>query len=141
PPVAGQKKPGRFTSKALGDEWVETTPAGGDAPGTPLAPPVNRFDLDVPWFSVIRVTDWNHPEGTRSALLLAHTRFSALFQILLSEKLDVVQGTVLILFYAVSIAFLIVAIIGFAIGFSLTRTITGAVHSLYEGTQRVMRGD
>jgi sigma-B regulation protein RsbU (phosphoserine phosphatase) len=141
PPVAGQKKTGRFTSKALGDEWVETTPAGGDAPGTPLGPPINRFDLDIPWFSVIRVIDWNRPEGTRSALLLAHTRFSALLDILLSEKLDVVQGTVLILFYAVSIAFLIVAIIGFAIGFSLTRTITGAVHSLYEGTQRVMRGD
>ncbi len=141
PPVAGQKKPGRFTSKALGDEWVETTPAGGDAPGTPLPAQVNRFDLDVPWFSVIRVTDWAHPESTRSALLFVHTRFSALFDILLSEKLDVVQGTVLILFYAVSIAFLIVGIIGFAIGFSLTRTITGAVHSLYEGTQRVMRGD
>ncbi len=140
-PVPGDKKTGRFTSKALGDDWVETTPAGGDAAGTPLAPPVNRFDLDVPWFSVIRVTDWNRPESTRSALLLAHTRFSALFQILLSEKLDVVQGTVLILFYAVCIAFLIVGIIGFAIGFSLTRTITGAVHSLYEGTQRVMRGD
>jgi len=70
-----------------------------------------------------------------------HTRFSSLFQILLSEKLDVVQGTVLILFYAVSIAFLVVGIVGLAIGFSLTRTITGAVHSLYEGTQRVMRGD
>ncbi len=52
-----------------------------------------------------------------------------------------VQGTVLILFYVVSIAFLIVAIAGFAIGISMSRSITGAVHSLYEGTQRVMRGD
>jgi len=141
PPVAGQKKRGRFTSKALGNEWFEPTPAGGDAPGTPLPPPVNRFDLDVAWASPVVVTDWTHPERTRSAVLLVHTRFSALFQILLTGNLDEFQGTVLILFYVVSIAFLIVGIIGFAIGFSLTRTITGAVHSLYEGTQRVMRGD
>jgi sigma-B regulation protein RsbU (phosphoserine phosphatase) len=31
--------------------------------------------------------------------------------------------------------------VGLAIGGSLSRTMTGAVHSLYEGTQRVMRGD
>jgi sigma-B regulation protein RsbU (phosphoserine phosphatase) len=131
----------QFTSKALGDEWVESTPAGGDAPGTPLPPRVNRFDLDVPGFSVIRVIDWTQPERTRAAFLLVQTRLSALFQILLSGKLDEFEGTLVIAFYAVSIAFLIVAIVGFAIGFSLTRTITGAVHSLYEGTQRVMRGD
>lgn len=141
PPAPGGKKRGRFTSKALGDEWYETTPAGGDAPGPPLPPPANRFDLDVPYLSRILATDWTQPERNRSALLIVHTRFSALFQILLSETVDVVQGTVLILFYAVCIAFLVVGIIGLAIGVSLTRTITGAVHSLYEGTQRVMRGD
>jgi sigma-B regulation protein RsbU (phosphoserine phosphatase) len=139
--VPGARKDGRFTSKVLGDEWFGSTPAGGDAPGPPLPPPINRFDLDVPWFSLLRVIDWNHPESTRSAMLLAHTRLSALYDILLSEKLDVVQGTVLIFFYGVSIAFLVVGIIGLMIGVSLTRTITGAVHGLYEGTQRVMRGD
>ena len=55
--------------------------------------------------------------------------------------MDELQGVVLIAFYAVSIAFLAVGIVGLMIGVSLTRTITGAVHSLYEGTQRVMRGD
>jgi sigma-B regulation protein RsbU (phosphoserine phosphatase) len=73
--------------------------------------------------------------------MLVHTRFSALFQILLSDKVDELQGPVLVAFYAVSIAFLVVGVIGLVIGGSLTRTITGAVHSLYEGTQRVMRGD
>jgi sigma-B regulation protein RsbU (phosphoserine phosphatase) len=141
PPVVGQKKRGRFTSKALGNQWFAPTPAGGDAPGTPLPPPVNRFDLDVAWPSPVVVTDWTHPESTRSAVLWVHTRFSALFQILLSGNLDEFQGAVLIAFYVVSIAFLVVGIIGLMIGVSLTRTITGAVHSLYEGTQRVMRGD
>jgi sigma-B regulation protein RsbU (phosphoserine phosphatase) len=102
---------------------------------------VNRFDLDVAWPSVIRVTDWTHPANIQAAVMLVHTRFSALFQILLSDKVDELQGPVLVAFYAVSIAFLVVGVIGLVIGGSLTRTITGAVHSLYEGTQRVMRGD
>ena len=125
----------------VGQEKFELPAAGRDAPGAPLPPPVNRFDLDVAWPSLIGVTDWTHPETTRSALLLVHTRLSALFQILLSEKIDELQGGVLIAFYAVSIAFLVVGIVGLAIGVSLSRTMTGAVHSLYEGTQRVMRGD
>jgi sigma-B regulation protein RsbU (phosphoserine phosphatase) len=125
----------------VGEEKVEMTPAGRDAPGIPLPPPVNRFDLDVAWPSVIRVTDWTHPANIQAAVMLVHTRFSALFQILLSDKVDELQGPVLVAFYAVSIAFLVVGVIGLVIGGSLTRTITGAVHSLYEGTQRVMRGD
>ena len=72
----------RFTSKVLRDEWYEVTPAGGDAAGTPIPPPVNRFDLDVPGFSLIRVIDWTHPERNRSAFLLVQTRLSALVQIL-----------------------------------------------------------
>ena len=111
-------------------------PAAGSLP-----PPVSRWDLDVAWPSLIRVADWAHPETTRSAFLVVYTRFSALFQILLSQKGDELQGLPLILFYAVSIAFLVVGVVGLAIGGSLSRTITGAVHSLYEGTQRVMRGD
>jgi phosphoserine phosphatase RsbU/P len=143
-----QKKRVRITTSApkenaitVGQEKFELPPAGRDASAMPLPPAVNRFDRDVAWPWIIGVTDWTHPEGMRSALLLVHTRLSALFQILLSQNVDELQGGVLIIFYIVCIAFLIVGIIGFAIGFSLTRTITGAVHSLYEGTQRVMRGD
>ncbi len=38
------------------------------------------------------------------------------------------------MFYAVAVAFLIVAMAGLVIGISMSRSITGAVHSLYEGT-------
>jgi len=129
------------TAVGAGDDTFEILPAVRDTRGTPFPPPANRFDLEVVWPSLLLVTDWTHPESTRSAFLLVHTRFSALFKILLSEKVDELQGGVLIAFYAVSIAFLVVGVVGLAIGVSLTRAITGAVHSLYEGTQRVMRGD
>jgi sigma-B regulation protein RsbU (phosphoserine phosphatase) len=45
------------------------------------------------------------------------------------------------LFFSVAIMFLIAEIIAFVIGISLTRTITAAIHSLYEGTMRVRGGD
>ena len=45
------------------------------------------------------------------------------------------------LFFGVAILFLIAEAIALVIGVSLTRTITGAVHELYAGTVRVMKGD
>jgi sigma-B regulation protein RsbU (phosphoserine phosphatase) len=46
-----------------------------------------------------------------------------------------------VILVAASIVFLIVEIISMIIGISMTRTITGAVHRLYEGTQKVMEGN
>ena len=109
--------------------------------GSNVPPPVNRFDLDVSWLSLVSVMDWANPGKTEPALLLVHTRYSAILQIILSRKVDELQGLVPFLLLAVSIAFLVVELIALVIGVSLTRTITGAVHSLYEGTQRVMHGD
>src|SRR5581483_12117647 len=70
-----------------------------------------------------------------------HTRLSSIFAAILSQGSDPSQNGVLVIFYSVAVAFLIVGIAGLAVGVSMSRSITGAVHSLYEGTQRVMRGD
>jgi sigma-B regulation protein RsbU (phosphoserine phosphatase) len=113
-------------------------PAGGDAPRSALPPPVNRFDVDVQWGSLIRAVDWTHPDTKESALLLVHTRLSSILATILSQGGD---ELVLTVFYVVAVAFLIVAIAGLVIGISMSRSITGAVHSLYEGTQRVMQGE
>jgi phosphoserine phosphatase RsbU/P len=113
-------------------------PAGGDAPRSSLPPAVNRFDMDVQWGSFIRAVEWEHPETTDSALLLVHTRLSSILAAILSQGGD---ELVLTVFYIVAVAFLVVAVTGLGIGISMSRSITGAVHSLYEGTQRVVRGD
>jgi len=60
---------------------------------------------------------------------------------ILSQGGDELQGGVLVVFYGVAVAFLVVGIAGLAIGISMSRSITGAVHALYAGTQRVMRGE
>jgi sigma-B regulation protein RsbU (phosphoserine phosphatase) len=106
-----------------------------------LAPPANQFDVTVNWFALTPIADWNDPAHGARALLAVHTRPSALMGVLLSERADELQGFLPILFYAVAIAFLIVELVSAFIGISLTRTITGAVHNLYQGTQRVMSSD
>ena len=137
------QRPSSMSSKAVPGypQRFQPVPAGGDSARSAVPPAVNRFDLDVQWGSLIRALEWNHPESTDSALLLVHTRVSSILATILSQGGDELQGFGLILFYAVAIAFLIVAIAGLVIGISMSRSITGAVHSLYEGTQRVMNGD
>lgn len=119
----------------------QLSPAGGDAPFAALPPPVNRFDLDLTWGSLARAVDWAHPENTQLALLVVHTRLSSIIATILSQGGDESLGVVLIFFYVVAGAFLLVGIAGLGIGISMSRSITGAVHSLYAGTQRVMSGD
>ena len=122
-------------------EEFRLSPAGGDAPQAALPPPVNRFDVGVRWGSVIRAVDWSHPESTESALLVGYTRLSSILSTLLGQSSDELGGFVLGVFYVVAVAFLIVGIAGLGVGISMSRSITGAVHSLYEGTQRVMHGN
>ncbi len=125
-----------------GHQKVELLPSGHEAPGPALPPPVNSFDLDVRWISLLPVKDWLDPESTDAALMVVRTRYSAILNIIMSQKVDdQLQGFVPIALLVVSIAFLVVELIALIIGVSLTRTVTGAVHSLYEGTQRVMKGD
>jgi sigma-B regulation protein RsbU (phosphoserine phosphatase) len=130
------------TKIGAGDQGeFRLAPSGGDAPQAAVPPPVNRFDVGVRWGSVMRAVDWEHPESNESALLVGYTRLSSILSTVLSQSSDELGGVVLTAFYVVAVAFLLVAITGLAIGIFMSRSITGAVHSLYEGTERVMRGD
>jgi sigma-B regulation protein RsbU (phosphoserine phosphatase) len=120
------------------DAQFRFSPAEGFSTQPALPPPVNRFDLDVRWGSFIKTVNWENPEKSQPALLAAHTRLSSILAAILSQGGD---ELVLTVFYIVAVAFLVVAVAGLAIGISMSRSITGAVHSLYQGTQRVMRGD
>jgi sigma-B regulation protein RsbU (phosphoserine phosphatase) len=85
--------------------------------------------------------DWAHADRTEPALLVVRARLSSILAAILTQGGDMSGGALLITFYVLTVAFLIVGIAGLAIGISMSRSITGAVHSLYAGTQRVMRGD
>ena len=111
-----------------------------------IPPKNNILDMQVNGVSLVPVMFWNSP-ANRSirGLLLVHTRMSAVLGTLFGTSVflgDMAYGQVIwALFLIIVTLFLIVELVSLMIGVSLTRTITGAVHNLYEGTQRVSHGD
>jgi sigma-B regulation protein RsbU (phosphoserine phosphatase) len=109
--------------------------------GPPLPPAKYRFDSDVRWFATLPVDDWNHPGKKGEELIIAvRSRVSAVFSQVFNHK-DELQATLQGFLIAFLGVFVVVEIVSLVIGFGLARTITGAVHRLYEGTQRVIAGD
>ncbi|HZT28305.1 MAG TPA: SpoIIE family protein phosphatase [Bryobacteraceae bacterium] len=102
--------------------------------------PFVAADIVVTGVNPTPVALWESPERWDSMVLVVHTRTSALLGILFGGKMDWGQ-IILVIFVGVVVLFVLVEIVSLVIGISLTRTITSAVHHLYEGTQRVKEGD
>ncbi len=133
-----QKKGLTFT---VGKKSYTPGPTQSEQLRNRLPPPVNRFDIDVPWVSLVSVANWNAPERDPGAyFLVVHTRPSAVLRTLFSSQVDWTQGLLPVFLLIVAVLFLIVELISLVIGVSMTRTITSAVHHLYEGTHKIMEG-
>ena len=102
---------------------------------------VNRFDNEFIWFATIPTADWDHPTNRSLGYLVIRSRPSAVLAAVFNRKTDVAQGYVEFFLIAGLVLFIIVEIISVIIGITLTRTMTGAVHRLYQGTQRMIEGD
>ena len=109
-------------------------------PGLHLPPKVDRLDYEITWMGHPRVPDWSRPQQQDSAVISITTRPSAVINAVFGRAFDMEQVS-LILFLVVTGIFLVVEIGSIIIVFSLTRTMTGAVHELYEGSERVTAGD
>ena len=127
--------------KAKLAEDPEAGKNGAETASNQLPPAYNRFDFDVRWFSTVPVLYWDNPGKKQLAVLFVHTRPSAVLGIIFNTRADPSGNVYLISFLVVSVLFFIVEIVAIVIGSSLTRTITGAVHNLYQGTQSVIQGD
>jgi sigma-B regulation protein RsbU (phosphoserine phosphatase) len=102
---------------------------------------LNRLDVEFLWFAEIPTADWDEPGKLSSGYLSVQSRISAVFAAVFNRKTDVGQFGLTIALSIGIIVFFIVEIASVIIGITMTRTITGAVHRLYEGTQRVIAGD
>jgi sigma-B regulation protein RsbU (phosphoserine phosphatase) len=105
-----------------------------------VPPAVVAPDMQITGFSLLPMAVWGSPNTIQDSLLAVTTRTSAVMGIVFGQKFDFGQAAVLI-FAGVAILFLLFELGSLIIGVSLTRTITGAVHNLYEGTERVSHGD
>ncbi|MFN7997878.1 MAG: SpoIIE family protein phosphatase [Bryobacteraceae bacterium] len=113
---------------------------------TRIPPKNNALDIQVTGGSPIPVLLWTAPgRKDNRGLLLVHTRMSAVLGTVFGNNIflgDMNYGQVIwYLFLFTVTLFLIVELISLVIGVSITRTITSAVHELYEGTRRVKEGD
>jgi sigma-B regulation protein RsbU (phosphoserine phosphatase) len=106
-----------------------------------LPAPVNRMDREVSWATALPVSVWESPGQIENELLWLRSRPSAVMGTVLAQRVEQARDIIPALLFTIAVLFLIAELISFVIGVSITRTITEAVHSLYEGTQRVMEGD
>jgi sigma-B regulation protein RsbU (phosphoserine phosphatase) len=95
------------------------------------------FGLLAPY--LVEVPRWESPGSHERLILYVRTRASAVLGKVF-QKLDWAE-LVMGLFVAVSVVFLIVELVSLIAGVQLSRSITGAVHELYEGTRRIKEGD
>ena len=126
---------------------TELVPGLGDVAFAPLMdrPRVNHvperhgaLDFPLRGYYRLEVPYWHSPQEHRGLILLVDTRASAVLGTVF-QTLDWAELW-LTLFVVVSVIFLIVELVSLVAGVQLSRSITGAVHELYEGTQRVKDG-
>jgi sigma-B regulation protein RsbU (phosphoserine phosphatase) len=117
------------TSKAAPRYFAGTVP-----------PAARSLDRQVSFGTSVSVVDWDTGERLNPVLITIQTRVSKLYDRLFNSLGDIapaVEWGLLI----VAVIFGLIEIIAIVIGTRLTRTVTGAVAQLYEGTQLVNRGD
>jgi sigma-B regulation protein RsbU (phosphoserine phosphatase) len=110
-------------------------------PQRSLIPPrKNAFDFQISGAIPVEVPHWESPSRPPERLLLVvDTRLSAVLGLVFQQG-DWAEKT-LTAFIAVAALLFVVEIISLIAGIRLSRTITGAVHELYEGTQHVNVAD
>jgi len=125
---------------------VNFTPVDVNAPAvldelrqSHLPPPKNALDFRIRGLYPIKVPRWDAPDQQDAVILVVDTRVSAVLGTVF-QKVDWAEFA-LWLFAIVTALFFIVELVSLIAGVRLSRTITGAVHELYEGTQRVKEGD
>jgi phosphoserine phosphatase RsbU/P len=122
----------------LGD--VGFMPVMGRAHASHLPPPANAFDFRVGGIYPVKAQHWESPDKEDQLYLLVDTRLSAVLGIVFGQKQQWGEEVLdWLMFFAA--LFFVVELISLVAGVRLSRTITGAVHELYEGTQKVKEGN
>ena len=118
-------------------------PVAGEPPvkENVIAAQANPLDLEIPWGIPMPMCIWHQPGRLSEAFLGTKTRMWQVYGMVFSQAGNKVETTLLPWLGVFGFVFLVVEGFALWIGVNLTRTITGAVDDLYEGTQRVMRGD
>ena len=135
--------PARGTQVLAGDNKkvvLDTSKAKLTFSSGTIPPPTRALDRRVLFVTSVSVMDWDDGETANPIGITVQTRISKLYERLFSAQGDFAPTVEFFLLFAV-IFFAIIELLAIWIGTQLTRTVTGAVAQLYEGTQHVNRGD
>jgi phosphoserine phosphatase RsbU/P len=105
-----------------------------------VPPPTRALDRGVLFATSVSVTDWDNGEKGDPIGITVQTRISKLYERLFAAQGDFAPTVEFFLLFAV-IVFGIIEVLAIWIGTQLTRTVTGAVAQLYDGTTHINRGD
>jgi phosphoserine phosphatase RsbU/P len=121
----------------LGD--VNFIPVMGRVHTSHLPPPVNAMDFRVGGIYPVTTPHWESPDTKTQLYLLVDTRLSAVLGIVFGQR----QWGEQVLDWLIAFAtlFFLVELASLIAGIRLSRTITGAVHELYAGTEKVKEGN
>ena len=129
--------------------------AGGGTGDAPLAPRDERVSLSLggqptsadsgfewvfEWVSDFALLDWSTGELGRGTVNLLVAPSAFYDQVVLGGDFSIARAIVFLLM-ALGVMFLTIEAVALVMGFALARSITGAVHELFTGTERVRRGD
>jgi sigma-B regulation protein RsbU (phosphoserine phosphatase) len=126
---------------AFGQTTADRLRVSGVVPASRLPPAISRFDRPFMWYASVPTADWETPDRELGGFLMVRSRPSAVLATIFNRRADLAQSLLVTLLFIITIVFVIVEVISLLIGITMTRTITSAVHRLYEGTHRVTAGD
>jgi sigma-B regulation protein RsbU (phosphoserine phosphatase) len=105
-----------------------------------IPPPTRALDRVVLFPTSVSVTDWDNGATASPIGVTVQTRISKIYERLFAAQGDFAPTVEFFLLFAV-IVFALIELLAIWIGTQLTRTVTGAVAQLYDGTMHVNRGD
>jgi sigma-B regulation protein RsbU (phosphoserine phosphatase) len=105
-----------------------------------IPPPTRMLDRGVLFPTSVPVTDWDTGDTASPIAITVQTRVSKLYERLFAAQGDFAPAVEFFLLMAV-IVFAFIELLAIWIGTHLTRTVTGAVAQLYDGTTHINRGD
>ena len=114
--------------------------SGQQAVAGRVPPPQNILDFEITGVAPVEIANWSHPNSGEYTVMVIATRLSAVLGIVLSDRILAFMTLGVAFFYAASILLGIGLLLSLFIGASMTRTITGAVHNLHEGTTSIGEG-
>ena len=114
------------------------------ARGTQVPAAANWFDFPVRGSYPLQISSWDSPDSQIESLLAVSSRVSAVLGIIFEQRPGQrfeLNGMAQVFFIAVAGLFLFVEIGSLWAGIRLSHSMTGAVHEIYQGTQKVKEGD